>query len=264
MRSLINKGVLVLVLFQLSCATPYNEIPPPDPGPLDGLGVLVFTKIAGFRHNSIETGVATLQRIGEERGWTVIETQNGAAFNAEFLSRFDVVVWLSTTWDVLNLEQEKAFESFIEGGGGYVGVHAASDTEYEWEWYSYLVGAYLTGHPSFPNIRNADVFIEDPDHPTTFFLPQIWNRDDEWYSFDKNPRDNPSLRILASLDEGSYDPGNYAMGDHPVIWCQEVENGRAFYTALGHTAESFSERNYLLHLTAAIEWAAGSDSLITP
>ena len=132
--------------------------------------------------------------MGATHNWTVVETDNGAAFNTEYLSHFDVVVWLSTTWDVLNAAQEAAFEAYIENGGGYVGIHAASDTEYEWSWYGEtLLGTWFKDHPNFPNIRAADVVIEDADHPATAGLPTRWNREDEWYNFKSSPRDNPDI-----------------------------------------------------------------------
>ncbi len=243
-------------LLLVSCATPYDITPPPDPGEIEGLGVLVFTKIAGFRHPSIKDGVETLQELGSKNNWTVIQTDNGAAFNESYLSKFDVVIWLSTTWDVLSEAQEEAFQRYIEHGGGYVGIHAASDTEYDWPWYGEtLLGTWFNNHPNFPNVRNADVIIEQPDHPATRGLPAKWNRDDEWYNFKSNPRDNPSITVLASLDESSYDAGDGAMGDHPIIWCREINKGRMLYSGLGHTSGAFSDTSYQIHLIGAVHWA---------
>jgi type 1 glutamine amidotransferase len=250
---------LFLAVCLLACDTPYDTIPPPDPGEIPS-GVLVFTKVAGFRHASSKTGVQTLKEIGRERGWTVVHTENGAAFNSGFLSRFRAVVWLNTTWDVLNEAQQEAFRSYIESGGGFVGVHAAADTEYDWEWYRQLVGTRFANHPNFPNVRNADVVVENDDHPATAMLPERWNRDDEWYNFDQNPRHNPNITVLATVDERTYDAGEGAMGDHPIIWYQTIGEGRSFYTGLGHTPSSYADPLFRQHLTAAIEWAGRINS----
>lgn len=221
--------------------------------------MLVFTKIAGFRHPSIAGGVVALKELGATQNWTVIETQNGAAFNPTYLSRFDVVVWLSTTWDVLDESQQVAFETYMETGGGFVGIHAAADTEYDWPWFGEtLLGTWFTTHPNFPNVRMADVIVEDTTHPATAHLPPVWQREDEWYSFANNVRDNPDFHVLASVDESTYGIGENGMGDHPIIWCRELgDGGRALYTGLGHTEASFQEEAFRSHLVGAIHWAAG-------
>jgi type 1 glutamine amidotransferase len=212
--------------------------------------VLLFSKTAGFRHDSIPDAIAALETQGQMRGWTVSATEDGAQFVS--LDAFDVVVFLLTTGDVLDDAQQASFEGFIQAGGGYVGVHSASDTEYGWPWYGALVGAYFAGHPA---IQPATLVVEDATHPTTVGLPASWMRTDEWYSFDHNPRDE--VNVLVSIDEASYDPGNLAMGDHPVAWWHEYDGGRSFYTALGHTSESYTEPEFVAHLSAAIEWAGG-------
>ncbi len=254
---LMKTYLLLITLVLAGCATPYDTEPPPAPESMDDLGVLVFTKIAGFRHPSIADGVVALKELGATHNWTVIETQNGAAFNPDYLRNFGVVVWLSTTWDVLDTTQQQAFEEYMEAGGGFVGVHAAADTEYDWPWYGEtLIGTWFTNHPNFPNVRMADVIVEDTTHPATAHLPPVWQREDEWYNFANNPRDNPDIRVLASVDENSY--GVTAMGDHPIIWSREIgDSGRALYTGLGHTAESFREEAFRTHLVGAIHWAAG-------
>ena len=255
----LNALLLTLLLVVLaSCATPYDTVPSPMPENIEGMGVLVFTKIAGFRHPSIKVGAEAIQELGSTNNWTVVQTDNGAAFSPDYLSHFDVVVWLSTTWDVLSPEQEKAFESYIENGGGYVGIHAAADTEYDWPWYGEtLVGTWFKDHPVFPNVRAADVIIEDTTHAATKDLPVRWNYTDEWYNFKKSPREVSGIQVLASLDETSYDAGPGAMGDHPIIWCRSLGQGRAIYSGLGHTPASFTDPLYLQHLTGAINWAGG-------
>ncbi len=248
--------LLLFIAFLAGCATPYDTDPPQVPDHIEGMGVLVFTKIAGFRHPSIKDGIQAIQTLGATHNWTVVETDNGAAFNEDYLSHFDVVVWLNTTWDGLNKSQEIAFEAFIEAGGGYVGIHSAADTEHDWNWYgSTLLRTRFNNHPNFPNVRNADVIVEMPDHPATSGLPLRWNREDEWYNFKSNPRNHSNIKVLASLDGRSYDAGRGAMGDHPIIWCQELGEGRVLYSGLGHTVESYRDKTYRSHLAGAISWA---------
>ena len=152
---------------------------------------------------------------------------------------------------MLDPAQQAALERYLENGGGYVGIHSASDTEYGWPWYGGLVGAYFQGHP---DIQSARVRIEDRLHPSTSLLPAEWNRTDEWYNFQTNPRGR--VKVLADLDEKSYAGGT--MGDdHPIAWCQFYGGGRAWYTAGGHTTQSYSEPLFRLHLLGAIQFAAG-------
>ena len=219
------------------------------------LSVLVFSATAGFRHASIGAGVAAIESLAVERGWTLRHSEEASVFSDGGLACYDVVVFLSTTGDVLDASQQAAFERFIAAGNGYVGIHAASDTEYEWPWYGELVGAYFRAHPE---VQPATIQVEDQTHPATVHLQDSWTRRDEWYAFDRNPRHTVS--VLLSLDEASYSPGAGAMeGDHPIAWYHEYGGGRAFYTALGHTTESYSERDFLLHIAGGIEWAADAD-----
>jgi cytochrome c len=214
--------------------------------------VLVFSKTAGFRHDSIPAGIAAIKQLGTDNHFAVESTEDANAFTDANLARFDAVVWLSTTGDVLNPDQQGAFERYIAAGGGYAGVHAASDTEYDWPFYGDLVGAYFTSHPQ---IQQATVNVEDRQHPSTSELPYQWSRTDEWYNYRENPRQD--VHVLAALDEGSYAPGAGAMGDHPIAWCHTTSGGRSWYTGGGHTAESYAEPEFLKHLTGGILYAAG-------
>lgn len=212
--------------------------------------VLVFSKTAGFRHDSIPVGAALIQDLGREKGFRVVHTEDASVFNAEALKGVDVVVFLSTTGDVLNSEQEKAFEDFIISGGGFVGIHAAADTEYEWPFYGRTVGGYFKTHP---RIQPAKVIVEDRSHATTHFLPKEWMRTDEWYTYRVNPRGK--VNVVCSLDESTYEGGGMD-GDHPITWWHEVGQGRAWYTGFGHTKESYSEPDFQRMLAEAIVWAA--------
>jgi cytochrome c len=221
--------------------------------------VLIFSKTAGFYHESIPDGIAAIMKLGEENGFSVDTTTNSALINEENLQQYAAVIWLSTTGDVLNHYQEADFERYIQAGGGYVGIHAATDTEYHWGWYNRLAGAYFWNHPGMgdphPNVQDGSINVTDRTHSTTRFLPEIWNRRDEWYSFKQM---NPDVNVLMDIDEHSYQ-GGYAMGHHPVAWYHDFDGGRAFYTAGGHTTESFQEELFLKHILEGIKYAMGDN-----
>ena len=224
-----------------------------QPPEAEKAAVLVFSKTAAFRHSSIPQGIATIAALGERHGFAVDATESAGAFNDANLAKYDAVVWLSTTGDVLNDTQQAAFERYIQGGGGYVGVHAASDTEYTWPWYGGLVGAYFNGHPAQ---QTATIDVADSKNYATRHLPSRWTRFDEWYNF----RDytEGSVNVLAELDESTYNPGSGAMGDHhPIVWCHEYDGGKAFYTGMGHTEASYDEPEFRAHLLGGIQQVSG-------
>jgi cytochrome c len=215
--------------------------------------VLVFSKTAGFVHSSIPTGIAAVQKLGQDNGFDVDTTKNAAYFNDDSLKRYSAVVFLSTTGNVLDYRQEAAFERYIQAGGGFVGVHAATDTEYDWKWYGKLVGAYFKSHP---RPQSARFIIKDRDFPATkFFTDSVWQRTDELYNFKEI---NPDVNVLITIDESSYEGGANG-AHHPMSWYHEYDGGRAFYTELGHTEESYSEENYLKHLLGGIQYAIGEN-----
>ena len=213
--------------------------------------VLVFSKTAGYRHESIPAGIEAIRALGEQHRFAVDASEDAALFNDEGLAKYRVVVFLNTTGHVLDADQQAAFERFIRGGSGFVGIHSASDTEYDWPWYGRLVGAYFKRHPK---IQPAALHVVDPTHESTRALPKVWTRTDEWYDF----RDDPSGRVsvLLRLDETTYSGGGMG-ASHPAAWCHSYDGGRAWYTALGHTKESYAESLFLSHLLGGIQWAAG-------
>ncbi len=221
--------------------------------------VLVFSKTVEHYHESIPDGIAAIQKLGSDHGFQVDTTTNAALFTEDNLMQYAAVIWLSTTGDVLNHVQEADFERYIQSGGGYVGIHAATDTEYEWGWYTRLAGAQFLNHPGMgdphPGVQDGTIKVTETDHPTTRFLPELWNRRDEWYSFKKL---NPDVNVLMHLDEDSYQ-GGHKMGDHPVAWYHEYDGGRGFYTAGGHTKESFTEELFLKHILEGIKYAIGDN-----
>ncbi|QQQ74027.1 ThuA domain-containing protein [Saccharothrix sp. 6-C] len=224
--------------------------PVPAPAADPSYKVLVFSKTAGFRHSSIPNGIQAIRDLGAVNNFTVDATEDGGAFTGANLAQYRAVVFLSTTGDVLNDTQQGAFESYVRAGGGYVGVHAASDTEYQWPFYGGVVGGYFHSHPA---IQQATVRVEDRAHASTSHLGSDWVRTDEWYNFQANPRAN--VHVLARLDEGTYSGGN--MGDHPIAWCQTYQGGRSWYTAGGHTEQAFAEPGFRAHLLGGIRYAAG-------
>lgn len=234
----------VLAVLSISC----------DNAP-DETRILVFSKTAGFRHESIESGIAALQDMGDKHGFLVDTTENSSHFNEENLLRYKAVVFLNTTGDVLNQEQQNDFERFIQAGGGYVGIHAATDTEYDWPWYGKLAGAYFESHPNNPNVKEGEFFVVDKNHAATDSLPEKFKRSDEFYSFKKI---NPDIKVLVKIDERTYTGGTNG-DNHPMSWYHEFDGGRAFYTAMGHTSESFSEPLFLRHLWGGLQYVLGGD-----
>jgi len=217
--------------------------------------LLVFSKTAGFRHASIPAAKMALEKLAAEHNVAADFTEDATAFTDANLAQYSAVVFLLTTGDVLDDSQQLAFERYIRAGGGYVGVHSASDTEYDWAWYGGLVGAYFDRVHGHSKVVQATLYVVDRTHPSTVKLPYRWVRTDEWYNFASNPRG--SVHVLITIDEKTYKGG--VMGaDHPLAWYHEYDGGRAWYTALGHTSESYSEPLFLAHLWGGIVYAIGS------
>ncbi|MEH6703226.1 MAG: ThuA domain-containing protein [Galbibacter orientalis] len=208
--------------------------------------VLVFTKTAGFRHKSIEAGVALIKKLGKENHFYVDHTEDSLQFSTENLKKYDMVMFLSTTLDVLGDAEQDAFKKYIQQGGSFMGIHAASDTEYTWPWYGKLVGAYFENHPS--GTPEATIKVLDRSHISTKMLPESWVRKDEWYNF-KNI--NPAIHVLMNLEESSYKGGTNGE-NHPIAWYHEFDGGRSFYTGGGHSIESFSEPLFVEHVLGGI------------
>ncbi len=214
--------------------------------------ILVFSKTAGFRHSSIPNGKAAIIELGKQNNFDVDTTEDANYFTEDSLKNYSAVVFLSTTMDVLNNHQEADFERYIQAGGGFVGIHSATDTEYDWGWYGRLVGAYFNGHPK---PQQAKIQVVDATHISTKHLPAEWTRTDEWYNFKKLNKD---VHVLLKIDEKSYEGGTNG-NDHPMAWYHEFDGGRAFYTELGHTEESWKEDNYLKHVLGGIQYAIGEN-----
>jgi cytochrome c len=218
--------------------------------------LLVFSKTAGFRHDSIEPGIEAIKKMAKEKGFEADYTEDATAFLK--LEGYTAVVFLNTTGDILDERQQEAFERFIQAGGGYVGIHAATDTEYDWPWYGELAGAYFLDHPSVPsNVQKGKFTVVEKDHGSTKHMPETFEHTDEFYNF-RNISKN--ITPLLSIDEKSYEGGKNP-DFHPMSWYQEFDGGRSFYTAMGHTKESFSDPLFLQHLWGGIEYASAKKKL---
>jgi glucose/arabinose dehydrogenase len=216
--------------------------------------VLVFSKTTGYRHASIGKGKVAIQQLGVANGFDVDTTENADVFNEETLKKYSAVIFLCTTQDVLNYSQQVAFERFIQSGGGFAGIHSAADTEYDWGWYGELNGAWFDSHPE---IQPASITVIDHSQASTKDLPATWNRTDEWYNYKKL---NPDVKVLLTLDEKTYKGGNMG-ANHPIAWYHAFDGGRAFYTGLGHTEESYSDSLFLKHVLGGIQYAIGDNKL---
>jgi cytochrome c len=212
--------------------------------------VLVFSKSTGFRHESIPDGIKAIEKLGQENDFEVDATEDATLFHEDNLKRYSAIVFLNTTEEVLDPVQQSEFKRYIEAGGGFVGIHSAADTEYEWPWYGKLVGAYFKSHPQIQdaNVKKTGSFLDNP-------LQENWKRKDEWYNY-KNISE--SIKVIYSLDESTYQGGENGES-HPIAWYQEFEGGRSFYTGMGHTKESFAEPALLDHLLQGIKYAMGDD-----
>jgi len=220
------------------------------------INILVFSKTASFRHESIAAGKTALSKLANEKGFTASFTEDAALFTENNLKKYNTVIFLNTTGDILNEGQQTAFERYIQAGGGYVGIHAATDTEYGWPWYGKLAGAYFLDHPMTPsNVQNGKFIVNQKNHWATQGMPDEFERKDEFYSFKDI---SPKINVVLKIDEKSYTGGKNP-DFHPISWYQDFDGGRSFYTAMGHTDETFSEPLFLNHLWAGIKYTVGGD-----
>ncbi|MFT4565971.1 MAG: type 1 glutamine amidotransferase [Saprospiraceae bacterium] len=244
----------------------YESTPPELPHDLSGNTVLIFSKTNGFPHSSaIKAAIPAFKNMADANNWTLYSTNNGAIFNPHQLQQFDVVIWNNVSGKVLNSEQRGHFKKYLEEGGGFVGIHAAGDASHQWDWYEdSVIGARFSHHPINPQLQMAPMQLEKEESDLAIGLSSNWERKDEWYMFYDNPRDK-GFDILYNVDESNMKPsGNipilatdkdWGMGeDHPIVWYHELEKGRVFYSALGHSGRAFKEENHLQLLENAIKW----------
>lgn len=214
--------------------------------------VLIFSLTKGYHHLTITDGIIAIQKLGAENNFDVDTTTNAAKFTDDNLKNYKALIFLSPTGDDLfNADQQLAFQNYIHHGGGYVGIHAATDCLFTWEWYGKLVGAYFTKHPK---IQQATLNVVDKTNISTKMLPTTWSHTDEWYNFKDV---NPDIKVLISVDEKTY-TGGEMNGNHPISWYHKFEGGRVFYTALGHTKEDYAtDTLFIQHILGGIKYALG-------
>ncbi len=250
----LKSAIVVLFFFQLSTTIFAQQFK-----------VLLFTKTDGFHHESINEGVAAIKQLAVRNTFSVDWQEDAKLINDKNLEKYQAVIFLNTTGNILNEEQQAAFEKFIRAGKGFVGIHSASDTEYDWAWYTKMVGNTFKIHPQQ---QTAYLKVEDSNFPGMERFPKklLWT--DEWYEF-TTPAKSTDLKFLVSIDENSYDPKvkwgtneGKGMGSfHPISWYHNYDGGRAFYTALGHIPLTFSDQTFLDHIYGGIYWAATGKGL---
>ncbi|MEQ6119096.1 ThuA domain-containing protein [Reichenbachiella sp. MALMAid0571] len=235
----------LIALISISCSQP----------PGGEKKVLVFSKTSGFRHSSIAAGIEAIKKLGSQHNFAVDATEDASWFNEDNLKNYSAVIFLNTTGDVFDYYQQADFERYIQAGGGFVGIHAATDTEYEWPWYGRLVGAYFNGHPA---VQKATINVNHSHkHPALEGIPESFTKEDEFYNF-KNI--NPNLNVLMTIDENSYKGGTNG-DNHPVTWYHDYDGGRAFYTEFGHTDQTYVNPEFLKIVLGGINYAMGNGVL---
>ena len=212
--------------------------------------VLVITETKGWVHDSIESGLKLIQNIGNKNNFNVYHSDNSSVITYKNLKEIKTIIFLNTTEEILTDVEQKVMESFIRSGKGFVGVHAAADTEYNWQWYGKLVGAYYRNHPEVMNGKILTI-----NHKITNHLDSEWEIEDEWYNFDYV---NYDINILLHLDEDSYIGGEHP-DYHPITWYHEYDGGRSFYTGLGHTKEVYEDERFIKLLEKGILYASYED-----
>jgi type 1 glutamine amidotransferase len=252
---------IILFFFGLGVFAPsalFSNLPSGQSAPHQ-FSVLLFTKTSEWHHESINAGVTAIQKLADIHFFYLEWHEDAKRINDENLKKFDVIIFLNTTGDILNEEQQKAMEKFIQSGKGFVGIHAAADTEYDWEWYTKLVGRMFHVHPA---IQTAQITVLDQNFPGLERMPKKRWWTDEWYQFGEEKVDG--LNYLITVDEKTFDPTvdwgakkGSGMGDfHPLAWYHEYDGGRSFYTALGHQPSKYSDELFLEHIYGGIYWAA--------
>jgi hypothetical protein len=263
-------GALALFIYKVKNGFPvtYETDKPPLNVPQGRLSVLLFSKTTGYRHGeAIDASKKTFASMAQQNGWFIYETEEGGVINPEQLALFDVVIWNNSTGEVINDEQKKALQAYVEGGGGLIGIHGSGDDSHHWPWYEqHLLGALFSHHPLNPQLQETQLLLEPPADSTLWFgLPRQAKHTDEWYVFFTNPR-KQGFSVLYTIDGERILPSgnllfikdkNFGMGkDHPVAWYKATGKGRTFYTSMGHHAEAFAQPAVVQMLNNAIRWAA--------
>lgn len=233
--------------------------------PTDKPAILLFSKTSGFRHGaSIDASKPVLAALAKKNNWFLYETEEGGVFNPAQLAKFSTVIFNNSTGEVINDEQKRALEQYVEGGGSLMGIHGAGDDSHHWDWYEHhLLGAKFSHHPINPQFQQADLLL-DPQKDSLFSgLPQKWSHTDEWYVFFENPRQK-GFNIIYTINGEAINPNgnilfvtskNFGMGkDHPVAWYKQTGKGKTFYTSIGHNETAWQNENVVQLLETALRW----------
>jgi len=252
-----TKAFLSIVVAVVSCCllffffTSIQKNTPKENLQINQKRVLIFSKTNGYRHESIPAGITAIKKLGVENDFLVDATEDSLDINSQNLNRYQAVIFLSTTGKILDKKQKLALQNFMQNGGGFVGIHSATNCETEWPWFVNMIGATFISHPKQ---QIGKLIVIDKTHPSTESLPSTWERNDEWYNF-KNQ--NPHINIVMKVDELSYTGGINTNNDHPISWYHQFNGGRVFYTALGHSIEGYNDPLFLRHLFGGIKYAIG-------
>lgn len=230
--------------------------------------ILLFSKTTGFRHGaSIDASKPVIADLAKKNNWYLYETEEGGVFNAEQLAKFSVVVFNNSTGEVINDEQKRVLEQYVENGGSLIGIHGAGDDSHHWDWYEkHLLGAKFSHHPLDPQFQMADILLDAAPKDSLFStLAPKWSNSDEWYVFFENPR-KKGFNIVYTINGESINPSgnmlfvsskNFGMGkDHPVAWYKQTGKGKTFYTSMGHNETAWQNPNFVKLIETALQWSS--------
>ncbi len=235
--------------------------------PANRPAVLFFSKTTGYRHTaSIDASKPVVAALAKKNNWFLYETEDGGVFNVEQLAKFSTVIFNNSTGEVINDQQKRALEKYVENGGSLIGIHGSGDNSHHWNWYvQNLLGAEFSHHPLSPQLQTTDVLADSQaDTVITTGIAQRWSHTDEWYVFFENPRQK-AFNVLYTINGQSIKPSgnipilvdakNFGMGkDHPVAWCRRVGKGKTFYTSMGHNELVWQNENFIKLIENAIKW----------
>ncbi len=218
--------------------------------------ILIFSKTNGWRHKSIKAGIVAIKKLGQKNNWKVDATEDSLKFNLKYLKKYNAIVFLNTTGNILNENQQQDFKQYLNEGGGFVGIHSATDTELSWPFFAEMIGAQFKNHP--PQQKATIIVNKNNKHDATKHYNNTFQKFDEWYNFRKPVAAH--VNVLLELDETSYN-GQKMNTKHPIAWYHTYEGARVFYTGMGHTKETFINTDFLQHLKEGILWATSTKNI---
>jgi len=260
-------GAIGVFIYKVKYGFPvsYETEAPTIDFPTDKPAILLFSKTTGFRHGeSIDASKPVIQALAKKNNWYIYETEEGGVFNPAQLAKFSTVIFNNSTGEVINDEQKRALEQYVENGGSLMGVHGAGDDSHHWDWYEqHLLGAKFSHHPINPQFQLTDVLLDAPKDSLFRGLPSRWAHTDEWYVFFENPRQK-GFNIVYTINGATINPSgnmlfvstkNFGMGkDHPVAWYKQTGKGKTFYTSMGHSESVWQNANFVKLLETALQW----------